>query len=253
MRTYFKQATKLFDNYKSTEKELNNDYMQARASGTYSSGYLKEMQSKNVEQLKTIHSSTTSTLMKIRDSFEAELNKKYDFTRSNINTHLSNLLNSGIDFSMQEWQELAIKSKDNITESRLIYDKAKKAGYELNNYIPKEKALESFDRYVTEVKTSMFGAPMFPPFLNMEQAEIYENSRFMQATESDMKIKPIPKTIEEEMLQDIKEQMEKNSHIHDDDAFMKGFTGEEPKVIELIGDDIYMMDDEAEVIEQKTI
>ncbi len=251
MRSYFKQATKLFGNYKRLEKELNDSYAQTKAGGMYSRGYMNELQGKNLQELKAIHASTTSTLMKIRESFEEELNKKYDFTRSVINPRLSTLLNSGIEFTMQEWQELAMKSKDNITESRLIYDKAKKAGFEVNNYISKEKALESFDRYTKELTDSMFGASIFPPFLNIEQAEIYENSRFIQATEADMKIKQIPKTLEDEIMQDIKEQMENRKVVIDDDVFLKGFTGSDIEPMVLIEDDIYMLDEEEEATESK--
>lgn len=198
MEKYFRQIAGVFKAYKEMEMRLNSELEKAKSSGDYSSGYLNSMANSNLERLRETNQECMNTLAGIRAELEEELLKKNDLLSREISAKLKSLLDSGISLTLDEWRALALKSRYNAVESRMLHDRAAAQGITLENYIPTDSALKTIDRLISNVRDSMYGVnPITAPFKTVGDAEHDAGVCWGLCTEPSFDCYFTPRTLEE--------------------------------------------------------
>lgn len=206
MEKYFRQMAEVYKHYKTEEKKRNDSLTKAQQSGNYSSNYLSGLAAANNEELKGIYHECNNTLSGIRGEILEALKSKNDLLGRTINSRLQAVLDSGINLTLDEWQELARKSEGNPVESRLLHDRAQAAGTTLNNYISTDEAMKIVDRYIREISNSMYGVnPIVAPVQSVEEAQEKAGAYFRAATVPDFDCFVTPTSLEEMITRDCEE------------------------------------------------
>ncbi|MGN0340149.1 MAG: hypothetical protein ACI4D0_06595 [Lachnospira sp.] len=228
MERFFRTATKIYKDYRTLEDRLDNEYQQATQSGNYNRNYLNSLQAERNRKLETERSAIFNRMSDLRAEFEDELTKRYDFENCVLSDKLVKLLASGIKFDSRELLHMAERHKGNIAESRLLHDYAEANGYTLNNYIPFDDAMNTFDNFIRHTRNSLTDNKLIAMFPTLEDCEFFAGQAFRVCTMPKMECYPTPKTIEESiaMEADKAEVSEEQTK-----AFVEGFTGEPPKEI----------------------
>lgn len=210
MEKYFRQIAEVYRHYKAEEKKCNDNLAKAQRSGNYSSNYLSGLAAANNAELKEIYHECNNTLSNIREEIVEALKNRNDLLGRTINSRLQAVLGSGINLTLDEWQQLARKSEDNPVESRLLHDRAKAVGITLNNYISTDEAMKIVDRYIREVKNSLYGVmPVTAPIQSVEEAQERAGACFRAATVPDFDCFVTPTSLEEMIARDFDEQKRK--------------------------------------------
>lgn len=232
IKDVFKEVKTIFADVKEYEKELNDEYEAARASGRYSRPYLKQLQNENLERLKQKKAGMSTRLARVKEDFNKEMDERFNFLEKRPSVALRDSLSSGINFSTDELLVMANKHKNNVADSRLLHDYALKHGYTLNNYVSREECEKRFNDFIRDVQNSL-NDHMFPKFIDSEAVEMVGSSIMKGFDNPIMNCYPTPKTMEESIARDMQ-----NEHLKEKDpqkeldfdrAFLMGFYGQNGK------------------------
>ena len=156
-----------------------------------------------------------------------------DLAGEGLSRNLVNALNSGINYTPKELLYMARKYKDGKADSRLLHDYAKAQGFDLHNYISPEQEIQNYHELNTRFRISVDDLEN-QTFMKIPEGNVdYIGSQFLDKmlpiTEDDMSICETPKTLDEAIARDMKEQEKAEQAKIDDDKFLEGFGAEKPK------------------------
>lgn len=224
MEQFYRDAARLFRDYKQFCKQQHDDYEKQATSKMYSKGYLRNLQQENNQKRQQERSKIINRMSKIREEYNSALIEKYDLERGSVSSKLQCILTSGINLTESELLRLAEKHKNSLIDSRLLHDYAESKGYTLRNYITLEECLQNFDNLTHHIRNSMDENNILPMFVTPDDCEMAAGSYYSKCVKPEMEIFKTPETPEECILQDMADQKKVDSGI-DDRAFVEGFTG----------------------------
>jgi hypothetical protein len=233
MEKYFRETLGLFKDFKRLEGNLNKEFEKAANSRNFSKQYLQNLATTNREKINKERKVIENRFSKVREELITDLENRYDFETSYISDKLIKLLQSGIELTPSEYTRLAEKHKDNIAESRILHDVAKKNGFVLDNYISFDETVAKFDTHLDRLKKSMWeymgSLPFYP---SVTDAEIGGGKLYGELLQKTFECYETPKDFAELLAHDIKAEHDiEQQATADDRAFVTGFTGREPEQI----------------------
>jgi hypothetical protein len=226
MEKIFREMTELYKGHFALKSKLDKEYSEAQASGDHSNKYLKNLSKTHGERMEKERKAINLRLMTLRQEFIEDLNARYSLETKYISDTLIKLLNCGIRLNEREFEQLAIRHKDNLAESRLLHDKAEDCGYILDNYNDYDTVLLKFDNFKMHISNDLLQSDALLRFFpTTESCEFYAGQILAESSNSSYECHKIPQSIEESILYDLSKENKKNLKEADLEAFAEGFTG----------------------------
>lgn len=229
MKVTIEKLVGLYHQYEKTCHIQEKAFSELQSSGKYATRYLNTVHQGMLDERARDRRIISQRMRDVKADFITAINNAYDLERYSISPQLTSLLNSGVVLSKDEFLALAQKHATNLTESRIIHDMAQKDGYDLRNYVPREKALECFDNYLRQVICSLDDDPLSRPFDNGDQVKIAGNSLLKQITQPPMDIADTPQSVDEAVALDLQREKALETSSVDDGAFVAALTGRQPE------------------------
>ena len=228
----FDDVIRLFKGYEETKKRLEAEYKSIEERGMYSRQYLRDIACNNDKALREEHSRIISRLGDIREKYSKALDAEFDLTATRPDTGLQALVNSGITPTKEEFINLAQKYKGNYVNSRLLHDFAEKNGYILRNIATREEMELAFNNFTDHVVHSLY-TQSIPVYVDSEIAKIKADSMLNKLENPVMDCYKNPETFEEAICTTVMMEnadKKQTSMEIDDEAFLRGFWGDDRRV-----------------------
>lgn len=234
---YIEESKRVYRKLLECEKncKMERESMYANDGTAYeisSSG--KQKKEQELQKLISMRRADMETkLNELEKGFADMVYENADLAGEGLSRNLVNALNSGINYTPKELLYMARKYKDGKADSRLLHDYAKAHGYDLNNYVSPEQEIQNFHELNTRFRISADDLDN-QTFMKIPESDVdYIGSQFLNKmlpiTEDDMSICETPKTVDEAIARDMKEQEKAEQAKIDDDKFLEGFGAEKPK------------------------
>lgn len=193
-----------------------NDEMYSKAYSGKVAAQSREMKIQAGTELK-------GQLDELREEFEEVAIKESGILTDIPDRRILSVFNSGVQLSECEFLALAKEFYGDPLNSRIIHDHAKRAGYEINNYLSIEKCMNIFNDYLRNIEFSTEENSAFVPIPPEYSDKIAENYiKMLYPSILDLHIEKTAKNIEEGIAKDMIKHREQEESKLDEVAFLCG-------------------------------